>query len=456
MKKQKILLYSLLASTILCSASCRKYVEVEQNDKRTLKTTDDYLYLLNNKGNFETSYLFPLVTSDNIASEVPASAASIWGGNTQLAYLWSDNFFTGEQEDSGWNNMYKQIYITNEILEGVMGSEKGTQSQKLAVAAEARVHRAFAYFSLANQYAPIYDPINIANQQGIPMLLTPDLFQSLNRAPLSRVYEQIILDLKTAIDNLPNYPTFNYHPSKIAAYALLSRVYLTMRNFEESAKYADFALALEPTILNLEDYTKNVSFPRMIDDKEVLLSKVSAGFMLGPLNPELVSLYKEGDLRLKLFIGNDPGTYKGYKYMKPVFNNFGYANNSYVGLSSPEILLNRAEVYARQNNVAKVVELLNLLRKKRFTADKYVALTASDISKDLLQSVIDERRREFVGTDLRWYDMRRLTLDGNYFKPISHTYNGQTYTLTPGSPRLVYPINERVLSFNPEIGQNPR
>jgi tetratricopeptide (TPR) repeat protein len=455
MKKQKILLYSLLASTILCSASCRKYVEVEQNDKRTLKTTDDYLYLLNNKGNFETSYLFPLVTSDNIASEVPASAASIWGGNTQLAYLWSANFFTGEQEDSGWNNMYKQIYITNEILEGVMGSEKGTQSQKLAVAAEARVHRAFAYFSLANQYAPIYDPINIANQQGIPMLLTPDLFQSLNRAPLSRVYEQIILDLKTAIDNLPNYPTFNYHPSKIAAYALLSRVYLTMRNFEESAKYADLALALEPTILNLEDYTKNVSFPRMIDDKEVLLSKISAGFMLGPLNPELVSLYNDGDLRLKLFIGNDPATYKGYKYMKPGFNS-GYANNSYVGLSSPEILLNRAEVYARQNNVAKVVELLNLLRKKRFTAEKYVALTASGISKDLLQSVIDERRREFVGTDLRWYDMRRLTLDGNYFKPITHTYSGQTSTLTASSPRLIYPVNERVLSYNPEIGQNPR
>ncbi|QIH35924.1 RagB/SusD family nutrient uptake outer membrane protein [Sphingobacterium sp. DR205] len=455
MKIQNIFLNSLLVSTILFGTSCRKYVEVEQNGTRTLKTTDDYRFLLNNKGNFETSYLFPLVTSDNIAPEVASTAASVWGGSTQLAYMWSDQFFTGEQEDVGWNNLYKQIYITNEILAGVMDSEKGTESQKLTVAAEARVHRAFAYFSLANQYAPIYDPEKVSNQPGIPMLLTPDLFQNLNRAPLSRVYDQIILDLKTAIENLPNYPDFNYHPSKIAAYALLSRVYLTMRNFEEAGKYADLALALEPTILNLEDYTKNASFPRMIDDKEVLLSKVSAGYILGPINPELISLYNEDDLRLKLFIGNDPGTYKGYKYMKPVFNS-GYSNNSYVGLSSPEILLNRAEIYARQNNTAKVVELLNMLRKKRFTAAKYVAFTTADVTADLLKSVIDERRREFVGTDLRWYDMRRLTLDGNYFKPISRTFNGQSNTLTSTSPRLIYPINERVLSFNPEIGQNPR
>jgi hypothetical protein len=125
-------------------------------------------------------------------------------------------------------------------------------------------------------------------------------------------------------------------------------------------------------------------------------------------------------------------------------------------LNSPEIILNRAEVYARQNNVAKVVELLNLLRKKRFAASKYIALSPTDISGDLLQSVVDERRREFVGTDLRWYDMRRLTLDGNYFKPVSRTLNGQTYTLTASSPRLIYPINQEVLTLNPEIGQNPR
>ncbi|WP_286862683.1 MULTISPECIES: RagB/SusD family nutrient uptake outer membrane protein [Sphingobacterium] len=456
MKIKHIILYSLIASGTLFVSSCRKFVEVDQYDKRTLKTTDDYLYLLNNKSNFESSYVLPLITSDNIAPEVALSASSAWGENYQRAYIWNAYFYVDNQQDVAWNNLYKQIYIANEILGGVMESQNGTTAQKLAVAAEARVHRAFAYYALANQYAPIYDPTKAEGQQGLPLLLTADLFQNLSRVSLARIYEQIVTDLSTATENLSNYPTFNYHPSKIAAYALLSRVYLTMRNFEESGRYADLALALDPTVYNLEDYTKEVTFPRLIDDKEVLLSKVSAGYVLGPLNPELISLYREGDLRLKLFIGNDAGTYKGYKYMKPVFNSSGYTNNSYVGLSSPEILLNRAEVYARQNNSAQVVALLNLLRKKRFAADKYVALTAADVSGDLLQSVIDERRREFVGTDLRWYDMRRLTLDGSYFKAVSRTFNGQTYTLTASSPRLVYPINQEVLTLNPEIGQNPR
>lgn len=454
MKIKYIILYSLFACGTLLVSSCRKFVEVDQYDKRTLKTTDDYLYLLNNKSNFESSYVLPLITSDNIAPEVVLSASSAWGEIYQRAYIWNDYFYIDNQQDIAWNNLYKQIYIANEILAGVMESQNGTTAQKLAVAAEARVHRAFAYYSLANQYASVYDPTKAENQQGLPLLLTTDLFQNLSRVSLARIYEQIITDLNVATENLPNFPTFNYHPSKIAAYALLSRVYLTMRNFEESGRYADLALALEPKIYNLEDY-RSMSYPRLIDDKEVLLSKLSSGYIHGPINPELIALYDADDLRLKLFIGTEPNTYKGYVYTKPFANSL-YYYNSYVGLSSPEILLNRAEVYARQNNVAKVVELLNLLRKKRFPAAKYKALTTADINSDLLQSVIDERRREFVGTDLRWYDMRRLTLDDRYFKPVSRTFNGQTYTLTASSPRLIYPINQEVLTLNPEIGQNPR
>lgn len=454
MKIKNILLYSLVISGALLTSSCRKYVEIDQNDKRTLKTTDDYRYLLNNKVNFESSFVLPLITSDNIAADVATSASTAWGEIYQRAYLWNDYFYIDNQQDIAWNNLYKQIYIANEILAGVMGSQSGSEAQKLHVAAEARVHRAFAYFSLANQYAPVYDPTKATSQQGLPLLLTPDLFQNLSRVSLSRVYEQIIEDLNIAIGNLPNFPSFNYHPSKIAAYALLSRVYLTMRNFEESGRYADLALALDPTVYNLEEYT-SATYPRLIDDKEVLLSKLSSGFVRGPINPDLVALYDQNDLRLKMFIGTDPNTFKGYVYIKPLSN--GNSNyNAYIGLNTPEIYLNRAEVYARQNNVAKTVEMLNLLRKKRFQASKYVALKTTDVQADLLQYVMDERRREFVGTDLRWYDMRRLTLDGNYFKPVTRTLNGKSYTLQANSPRMVYPINQEVLTLNPEIGQNPR
>lgn len=79
MKIKNILLYSLVISGALLTSSCRKYVEIDQNDKRTLKTTDDYRYLLNNKGNFESSFVLPLITSDNIAADVALSASLAWG-----------------------------------------------------------------------------------------------------------------------------------------------------------------------------------------------------------------------------------------------------------------------------------------------------------------------------------------------------------------------------------------
>lgn len=448
------IVYILVVLGSMLSTSCRDYVEVDQHHTRTLKTTDDYRYLLNNKTNFESSFVLPLITSDNIAPEVATSASTSWGDIYQRAFVWGDYFYADGQTDIGWSNLYKQIYVANEILAGVMDSQNGTEAQKLSVAAEARVHRAFAYFALANQYAPVYDPAKAETQDGLPLLLTPDLFQDLNRVSLSRVYGQIIEDLETAIENLTDKPTFNHHPSKLAAYALLSRVYLTMRDFQEAGRYADMALSLNPHVHHLEDFVDQ-SLPRLIDDEEVILSKTSAGFIRGPINPELVALYDNEDLRLQLFLGLETNTLQGYEYLKPRANgNFYY--NAYVGLSSPEIYLNRAEVYARANDIEKTVETLNALREKRFRTVDYQALTVSDIEQDPLQAVINERRREFVGTDIRWYDMRRLTLDDTYFKPIVRTFNGDTFTLNANSPRLVYPIDLDVLRFNPEIGQNPR
>jgi len=416
-----------------------------------LKYTSDYQALMNNSSNFGATTILPLVTSDDWLSNVEAVQNS-WGTGLQNAYIWGEQFYAVGQLDGGWNNLYKQIYICNEVLEGVFSSEGGTTSEKDAIAAEAKVHRAFAYLVLANQYAPIYIPGQEATQAGVPLLLTPNLFQNLSRASLKQVYDQVIDDLLSSLDDLPNYPQYNYHPSKIAVYGLLSRVHLIMRNFEAAGEYADMALALNPTLNDLQAYKgKTSDFPRLLLDPEVLLSKTSAGTFNAAINPEVVALYNNTDLRLQMWMGQSVFL-QGYQYLRP---NFTY-QGTYVGVKVPEIILNRAEVYARAGDLEKTVEMLNTLRAKRFESSNYVALKASDIAADPLQSVINERRREFVGTDLRWYDMRRLTLDAGYYKAVSRTYKGVTYTLEANSPRFVYPIEQEILNLNPEIGQNPR
>lgn len=447
----KIVFTGLFLCSVMVTISCRKFVEVDTFSSRTLKYTTDYEALVNNSSNFATSHVLPLVTGDDIDTKVEAVQNS-WPSSFQNAFVWGEQFFSQEQQDGGWNNLYKQIQTSNIIIDGVFDSQNGTSEAKNRIAAEAKVHRAFAYLALVNQYAPIYNPTESATQIGVPLLLTPDLFQNLSRASMQKVYDQIILDLTSALDYLPDYPTFNYHPSKIAVYGLLSRTYLFMRDFDKAAVYTDLALTLSPKLNDLQVYKgKTSTFPRLLVDPEVLFSKISAGAFGAPINPDLVNLYQADDLRFQMWLGTNV-FYQGYQYVRP---NFTY-QGIYVGVKVPEILLNRAELYARQGNLEKTVEFLNKLRINRFEKVKYIPLQVVDISGDPLQAVINERRREFVGTDLRWFDMRRMTLDPGYYKPVTRTYKGVNYKLELNSPRFVYPINQDILNLNPEIGQNPR
>lgn len=435
----------------LHSVSCRDYVEVDNYTTRALKYTDDYQYLMNDQNNFSSTYILPLITNDDVdMKSVPALAS--WTDVNKRAYIWNEYIYSETQQDNGWNNLYNQIFICNEVLGGVMDSERGTDIQKKEIAAEAKIHRAYAYLMLVNQYAGVYNPATAMDQPGVPLLLTSDLFSNLSRASLADVYQQVINDASTAIADLPDQPVYVHHPAKGAAYALLARCYLYMRNFELAAINSEKALEYNSSMLNLEQYVgKTNTLPITVSDTETFLFKKQAGVFNARLNDELVSLYDLHDLRLKLYIASD-NVLQGYKYIRHNYSSAAI----YVGLRVPEMVLIRAEAYAREGNSAKTAEWLNKLRVNRFAAATYVPVVVDDIVSDPLQAVLDERRRELVGTGLRWFDLRRLTLDQGYVKDWYRQFENQIYTLAVSSPRYVYPIPENVLDLSPEIGQNPR
>ncbi|MBS1565961.1 MAG: RagB/SusD family nutrient uptake outer membrane protein, partial [Bacteroidetes bacterium] len=327
--------------------------------------------------------------------------------------------------------------------------------------AEALVHRAYAYWCLVNIYGRQYDSATASKDLGVPLLLTPDLFAPLNRASVAAVYNQIIGDLKQAVDALPALPDYNTRPSKSAVYSLLARTYLMTRDFTNARSYAEQALALKNVLLDLRPFaTSTAGFPYRLDDPEVILSKINnpaTPYYQGvQLDTALLSLLGTKDLRYTLFV--KPGA-----SFAPAFNGYGYWRFKYSretiaitqGPGVPEMMLIQAECAARAGDAATAIGILNNIRQKRFTAADYTALPVETADK-ALESVVNERKREFFGTGLRWFDQKRLNKDARFAKTIVRNFKGTDYTLEPNSNRYIFPIGGKYILLNPELQQSDR
>ncbi|MBW8682972.1 RagB/SusD family nutrient uptake outer membrane protein [Chitinophaga rhizophila] len=451
----KRLIYLMAASLIF--TGCRKYVEIDQTGTRTFKYTNDYRALLDNSATMEASFSLPMYSGDDtrfLDSSKQVAMQDIYAN----AYTWQPQYWSDIQGDVDWERLYKSIYTCNEILNGVMTSERGNDDQKRQLYAEALVNRAYFYWSLVSLYAKQYDAATAAADPGVPLLLTPDLFAPLKRASVSTVYDQIISDLKEAAPALPDLPDYNTRPSKAAAYALLARTYLGMRDFTNAMTYADMTLAIQNDILDLRNYATDISaFPYRLDNKEVIISKTATGFYFTSMqaDTDLLSLLGSKDLRFTLFIrpgSNFAPAFTGYGFWRHRYSRETNVINNGPGVA--EMMLIKAECAARNNDAATAIELLNKLREKRFLAADYTALEVGTAA-EALKSVVDERKRELFGTGLRWIDQKRLSKDVAFATTVIRRFKGIEYTLEPNSNRYVYPIGQKYILLNPEIEQNP-
>lgn len=172
------------------------------------------------------------------------------------------------------------------------------------------------------------------------------------------------------------------------------------------------------------------------------------------IGEDLLELYKqnEKDLRFKFWFSNVDN--KGeYFYDENTYCYIQTTPNYNIGV--PEMMLIKAEALARKND-SQALDILNELRKYRFTEEDYTMLT-KDADKSLLDIVLEERRRELVLSGLRWFDMKRLVNEGIYTKTLTRTTpDGTVHTLAPGSNRYLFPIPQSIINKNSNIVQNPR
>lgn len=461
MKKLAIYSITLLA---LFSSSCKKFLDVTPKGKFLPKTVAEYELFMNDPLIADAAYGYEEWMTDDVAL-TDDGLGLLGDSRSARSYLWAKDLFKVMEDDGEWNGLYKNIYNCNLVLQEIGTATGGTPEDVSRITAEAKIHRAFAYFHLAGLFGNDYQAATAGTDLAVPILLVPDLEAKTKRATVKEVLDQVIKDLSEALaeSGLPDMGRNYVHPGKAGAYALQARVYLYMGNYEQAQKAASAALALKNTLLDYntisfsnpaKPYSGLKGLPTVDANPENILSRTTsqggiiARFMI---NPELLGILGEKDLR---YVYSFTRILKNASYPVNPYPDY-FANYINYSIGVPEMMLTKAECMARSNSKDEAINLLNTLRQKRFKPAEYTALTASTAEEALVQ-VLQERRRELMYHGVRWFDLKRLNRDPRFKKDLTRSYKNVTYTLEANSARYLLQIAPKIITINPAIIQNPR
>ena len=484
--------YGIRVVAILLSLSatfltgCEKFLDVNtsSNTNVTIRNIEDYEDILNNEGLANVNFSLYDMGSDDAFFNLYVytnTAQSALG----FMYMWRPTIFGSTEDDRLYVNIYNRINSLNLVIDNVMEALGGELSRKEAALAQAKIQRAYFYFQLVNMYAVAYDATTADVDPAVPLTLHAAPEFSPSRASITQVYTQVIQDLQEALDteSLPVFGVDVLHPGKAAAFAMLSRTYLYMNDYDHASQYADSTLSLRNTVLDYGTYTyaetRNdlqevisatlsggpISLREQTNNPEVIFAKLAIDNSFGlttarsgyGVSKDLLALYDNNDYRLRFFQSDDYAMGMGMLYLRQVTAAGGFTTFNY-SLTVPELMLTKAECLARDGDANGAIALVNELRKYRFSAENYILLTATD-AEDALRKVLDERRRELVYKGgIRTFDLKRLNKDSRFAKSLERLdmTTGETLVLPPNDPRYVMPIAPKILNNNPNMVPNPR
>lgn len=172
--------YFLVCGWLMATAvSCKKYLDIKPKGAFIPEKTSDYRLLLDatsvtEKSNgFFTTYGMDVMLDDDMS--INPFSLTYYNANALSAFRFAEHIYLDYESDKDWEAMYNQVYTTNLVIAQVMDSKGGTDAQKRQLMAEAKVHRAYAYFILVNLYAKQYTAGTAATDPGVPIRKGLDL-----------------------------------------------------------------------------------------------------------------------------------------------------------------------------------------------------------------------------------------------------------------------------------------
>ncbi|ASZ13442.1 RagB/SusD family nutrient uptake outer membrane protein [Chitinophaga pendula] len=450
---------AIVAVWLLLCVGCRdKFLDVKPDSNIiNPSTVEDLQNLLDNTGTVNRSPSLGTISADEYyyADEATFLSAPAPERN---AYIWAANIYTSP-EGVDWSIPYKQIFIANTVLDiirSIPDTEKDLREGKL-VRGHAYFVRGFAFFNLLTTFSKAYNATTASTDLGIPLKLSPIVENIEQRSSVEDSYRQVFSDLQTAIRLLPDdRPTqYRNRPSKSAVYALLSRICISMRRYDDALLYSDSCLSLYDQLIDYNTLNPNINVPfsPVNDENMCSYTQLSYNTMLSytgyykiKIDSNIYNAYDGNDLRKNIFYKIDPIS------KKPSLKvGMGGGLTPYSGLATDEVLLNKAECLARKNRNEEALAIINKLLSKRYKSGTFIPIP---LPGNMLELVFSERKKELVFRGTRWTDIKRLNLES---APITlrRKVGTQNYTLQPNSPLYILPIPEGEITTT-GIKQNER
>ncbi len=426
---KKIILYILVLAS---SFGCDDFLDVKPKGKLIPDSVEDFDHLLDNSGIVEWNFLdnnrgslLPFLTDDIELTEAQADAYSNHVNIDRFnAFRFDKPYKSSNKPDQIWNGSYKKLAYVNTIIEGIRDldvPESDVISGKRVVA-QALIARAWIYFNLVNIYGPVYHTNNNETRV-LPYVISGDIGQDIPRlSSVNEIYTHVKKDVFSAIHDLPNQSKHPFRANKKAAYALLTDIHLVSNRWDSVVYYANKAWAGEERIYDYNEFyfqdeqnpnkTNVLGYDQTARNKENLFHRNSASSVASGssnVSKELYALFENNDLRAKFFY-DVTEEQDGSTSIKQTFTEAQFVFTT--AYSYPEVLLMRAEGYARLNQLQKAIDDLNLLRKYRYETGVEDLALGNRLQDEVIKLVLDERRRELAfRTTKRFVDLKRLSLD---------------------------------------------
>ena len=401
--------------------------------------------------------------------------------------------YTANDAPMIWNVPYNVLRRANRIIQAVedgivkdAGSSDANKATVARIYSEALVVRALVHFDLVRVYGNPYTMNNGAGL-GVPIMVKPLDSKALpQRNTVKEVYDQVLKDLKKAIDdNALDKEMNNGYITHWTAKGLLARVYLYMGDNANARKEAVEVIEKSPYQLWTNAEYANRVWDKTVGahSKEMLLELKNASTDDYTDREGIAYLYNEdgysdaiatkafcdllqadsNDVRLTAMLPSHEDDFvKLYGTDRVWVNKYPADNQGEMRMSNvpllrlSEIYLIAAEASAKLNDNAAAAKYLNAIVLRANPKATPVADADATVDRILL-----ERRKEFVGEGHRFFDAMRNNKTITRYTDEKHI--GYHYPLSEQQSqsfdrtyyRAILPIPQSEKDANEGILQNP-